>query len=292
MHFAHRLKLTLDSKKSSTMQSSLEEFSIPRHKFKFINAQVAQTDSDRSEIRDTIRRIILEHVIRGNVFPFDELVVPHAEKYEALIAFLERKPHPLGILFYLSAQLLRVTRLPIIVDIIPVDSAPKSSGPVAFADFLQRLGDDPARPQIPGLYALLSHIMLLLLIIYRIHVVVDSLFPTEMTKTIAIAQGLHLTFSQNAAHNENLTRGLDHKLVKGEYRIVARYDEKSHFVELQYAYYDSAIVHGGSTAYCPTDEVISIAPYYSPTDARQLAGLSFPLLIKVCVFILLCKDVF
>jgi len=157
IHFAQTLKLTLDSKKSSTLTQAVREFGFPKHKFKWIHANVAQSNANRSDLRDLIRKIIVDFVIRGNVFTFDELVVPHAEQFEPLIAFLERKPHPLGILFYIAAQLLRNTRLPIIVDVIPIDSAPKTSGPVAFCDFLVRLGKDSLRSQIPGQYALVLH---------------------------------------------------------------------------------------------------------------------------------------
>ena len=102
-----------------------------------------------------------------------------------------------------------------------------------------------------------------------------------MTKSVAAQQDILLTFSQNAAHNEHLTRALDHDLAEGKFRIMAKYNNSSKFVELQYAYSDSAVVHGGSTAFCPHGGELALYSEFSPADARDLAQLNLQTLIKV-----------
>lgn len=78
-------------------------------------------------------------VAPNNIWNFDELVLPHESKQDPLISFIPRKPHPNGIVAYLAAVQLSWSKLPFLMDILPVTSDSGLSGPHAFQAFLSNV---------------------------------------------------------------------------------------------------------------------------------------------------------
>jgi hypothetical protein len=159
-------------------------FTIPlgRDAFNSINAHIdgsstAHVDSKQiSELERKLINLIMANsrslVAPDNVWSFDELMLPHASLRDPLVAFLERKPHPLGIVAYLGATRLAFTKLPFVQFIEPVTSEQGISGPHAFQSFLAALKG--ILGQLPT---------------NDVHIVVDALFPTNETINTASSLG-------------------------------------------------------------------------------------------------------
>jgi hypothetical protein len=103
---------------------------------------------------------------------------------------------------------------------------------LVFGPLGQQLVQGPDQRQVLHLLSF-SPLNLHNLTYFSMDVIADSLFPTADTKQIANSHGISLTFSQNAAHLENVTRALDFDLPKGHYRVMAKLDSMSRCLELQ-----------------------------------------------------------
>jgi hypothetical protein len=78
----------------------------------------------------------------NNIWCFDELILPFHASNDPLVAFIPRKPHPQGILAYLAAIQLPHSKLPFLMDILPVTSIFGLSGPHAVEAFMEHLPGD------------------------------------------------------------------------------------------------------------------------------------------------------
>lgn len=125
-------------------------FPIGRDAFKLINAHIdgSSTSGDTNpfsidQVESNILNLIMANarsvVAPNNVWNFDELMFPHATLRDPLVAFLPRKPHPIGIVAYLGGVLLSRSKLPFILFINPATSSGGISGPHAFQSFLLAL---------------------------------------------------------------------------------------------------------------------------------------------------------
>lgn len=94
----------------------------------------------------------------GNVWAIDELMWVRTVVQDPLVAFIPRKPHPLGIIVYMSGCLTD-THLPFMFDISPVCKMPKASGPMTCMSLIDKIPSNSDS-----------------------HLVVDALFPTPEVK--------------------------------------------------------------------------------------------------------------
>lgn len=94
----------------------------------------------------------------NNLWNLDELMYPHSTLQDPLVAFLPRKPHPLGIVSYLAAVMLPMTGLPFVMYVAPVTSIHGLSGPHAFQSFLT---------DVKGIYSSKISLLYLLLRYFR-----------------------------------------------------------------------------------------------------------------------------
>ena len=152
----------------------------------------------------------------NNIWNLDELIFPHSTLRDPLVAFIPRKPHPLGIVAYLAAVKLSFTGLPIIMWIMPVTSLHGLSGPHAFQAFLT---------QIQGTFCFKIYVSLHLDILCPLpkndlHVVVDALFPTKETIATASSQNIGVTWSQNSHHKKSVMTVLSDGLLEKEWEMV------------------------------------------------------------------------
>jgi hypothetical protein len=178
-------------------------------------------------------------VVPNNIWSFDELILPHEGKHDPLVAFIPRKPHPLGIISYLGAAKLSRSGLPFVMDILPVTSDNGLSGPHAFQEFIFHL------PGKSFSFFLFIQVGILgQLPVHDTHIVVDALFPTATSLDFAEAAGIKLTWSQNAAHKANLMSVMSEGLTYKRWRMVC-VPQKQGFDQLYFVYSDSKLIMGG-----------------------------------------------
>lgn len=163
-----------------------------------------------------------------------------------MVAFIPRKPHPLGIVAYLGAVRLSNTGLPFVMDILPVTSAFGLSGPHAFQAFLKNVPGTKLSFKSTFLSGILGPLPK-----NDLHMVVDALFATRETITTASSLDICVTWSQNSAHKANLHSLLADGLPKGRWRMACVPGEEGHRDHYYFVLNDSKMMMGGSTAFQP-----------------------------------------
>jgi hypothetical protein len=89
-----------------------------------LNANIHVDDNTVDDLErklcETLQATFRSLVAPNNIWSFDELMFPHNTLNDPLVAFLPRKPHPLGIVAYLAGVKLSLSELPFVFYIAPV----------------------------------------------------------------------------------------------------------------------------------------------------------------------------
>ena len=90
------------------------------------------------KLRELFSMTILLVVSGITLWVIDELIFVHTTLQDPLVAFIPRKPHPLGLIVYLVGTFLQITHLPFMTDFHPIMTIPKTSGPMAMMGLVDR----------------------------------------------------------------------------------------------------------------------------------------------------------
>ena len=208
--FATRLYMALDKRKNAAehFAEKKKKFSLPsQHKFKVLCACI---QCDVTALRELLCVQFRHCWMTSNVFCIDELVLIHNVYDDPLVVFMPRKPHNYGILTYLNGVHSTALHLPYVIDLILVDSIPKTSPSMAFIALSQRLPDQSFKgTAFP-------------------HIVVDAAFSDQKALDFCASKNIYVTWSQNSAHIPELSRVLQQDIKKRFWRMFSwKIDEQT-----------------------------------------------------------------
>jgi len=93
---------------------------------------------DVEKLRELFAMTVQRVVHNATLWVVDELIFIHTAQGDPLVAFIPRKPHPMGLIVYQVGTFLFITKLPFVTDFHPVATVPKTSGPMAFMGLVDR----------------------------------------------------------------------------------------------------------------------------------------------------------